>query len=307
MNEELARIGRPPLEPVVRLEKGGGQLTFQQWELAIDANLLEKATVTEGEFSELVNAVAHEGEHGKQWFQMAQLQAAKTQDAAALARELSIPQEVAQAAIDVEAGRRPGVKLAASGAEAEAKLFFESVYGAGSAERRKVLKELKDATKAQEDALEMVAKRAELPDGHIAKDLAQKQLDMAKARLKDVMPKYLKLPEEIPAHLVGNQAGAAMAERFRCCARCGGRRPRWTPRTRSSTTPPTPREADPTRARARTRATPPGSRRAMPTTRSRAPRTWSTAGTRRSSGRRSAGPRERGARRRWSASWPTWR
>ncbi len=30
VNEELAKIGCPPLEPVVRLEKGGGQLTFQQ-------------------------------------------------------------------------------------------------------------------------------------------------------------------------------------------------------------------------------------------------------------------------------------
>jgi hypothetical protein len=214
VNEELVKIGCPPLEPVVRLEKGGGQLTFQQWELAVDANLLEKATVTEGEFAQLVNAVAHEGEHGKQWFQMAQLQAAKTQDAAALARELSIPQEVAQAAIDVEAGRRPGVKLAASGAEAEAKLFFESVYGAGKGDRQKILEELKEATKAEQAALEAVALRADLPDGHIAKDMARKQHDMAKARMNEVFPKYMKLPEEIPAHLVGNQASAAMMERF---------------------------------------------------------------------------------------------
>ena len=212
----MAELGAPPVDSV--LKKGGtsgGQLTFARWEIAVGEGRLRAATITEAEFADLVNTVAHEGQHAEQWFRMAQIEAMTGADAAAISKKLGIPIEVAEAAAEVQKGTRPGLKLAGGAAEAEARAFYESVYGANRGARKATFKELDAAADELREAAREWGGVEELTMPNAQREAAAKRLTAAKARREAAMAAYKRLPEEADAFRVGDAAGAAMAERFR--------------------------------------------------------------------------------------------
>jgi hypothetical protein len=213
VNKRLAELGCPPLTAVV--DGTDAALQYRVWSMRVSPTQMAASAVTREEFAEAVNTVAHEGEHAAQWFRMVQLEAATTRDVGALATKLQVPDSIAKAAIGVENGTVKGIKLAGSAAESEARLFFESVYGGGSAARNATLKELDNAGTAVREALARQTTLDKLPDGSPLRTSGQTFLDNARKRYDTVYATYRKLPEEIVAHNVGNEAGAAMMERFR--------------------------------------------------------------------------------------------
>jgi hypothetical protein len=219
VNEELAKLGCPPLDPVV-LFKGGttrGRLNFAQWELAVNEDLLKSANISEAAFADLVGTITHEARHGEQWFRMAQLEAMTSgANAAAIAKKLRIPHEVAEAAIEVQNGFRKGIPLVAgSAAEAEAKAWYKSVYGADKAARAKAYKDLRAAGKKVAEATEELASvKKTRPKGHPDIAAAEARWKQAKAERVKARQPYLALPEEVDARAAGDAAAAGMRERL---------------------------------------------------------------------------------------------
>ncbi|MEW6581872.1 MAG: hypothetical protein AB1416_03845 [Actinomycetota bacterium] len=224
VNADFAHTGMPPLMPLNWTASGGvrGQMTIAQWELAVGSEALTRSTVTVEEFAKLVNTARHEAEHGLQWFRMAQLEAAGGKSAREIAQKLGIPEQVAEAAIEVQNGFRKGEKLIAGSAlEAEAKSFFESVYGAGRAERNRVINAVTDAANKLEDASRRFDAVRNLADGDPAKEAARRALDQAAEAKRAAYPAYRALPEEAAAFTAGDVAEAAMRERLELSRRLG--------------------------------------------------------------------------------------
>jgi hypothetical protein len=218
LNEELTKLGAPPLTPLQLMNPGTrrGQLAFAQWEIAVSENLLKDAKITEAAFADLVNTVTHEFRHGEQWFRMAQLEAMSGASAAEIAKKLGIPSQVAEAAIEVQNGFRKGVPIVAGSAvEAEARIWYESVYGGGKGARRAAYKELREsAAKVTKATEELEAAKKANPKGHPDIAAAETRWKQAKAdRVKSRQP-YLALAEEVDARAAGEAAGASMRERF---------------------------------------------------------------------------------------------
>jgi hypothetical protein len=204
------------LEGVIKEGGADGQLTFAQWELAVNGKHLRSSTITQAEFAELVNTVAHEGQHAEQWFKMVQVEAMTSgKNASEIAAKLGVPIEVAEAAIEVQAGIRPGVKLAGGAAEAEARRFYESVYGANAGARSKTLADLKTVGPELEAAEKEWNKVKNYPSDDPVRELAEENLQKAIQKRQETYAAYHRLPEEADAFAIGDAAGAAMAERFR--------------------------------------------------------------------------------------------
>ena len=216
INEELKVIGAPPLT-LKPFSKGGraGELDFPNWTLHVKDELLQSPTITKAKFADLVDTVAHEGEHASQWFKMAQVEAMAGSDAATIAAKLGIPDHVALAAFEVQNGTRTGIKLAGGAAEAEARAFFESVYGKGGPDRGKLLTKLDQAWEGVDrakkgcDAFDKLA-----ADNQLRIDAGKRLEDARKAR-DALLPDYVRLPEEAAAFKAGGSASEAMKERFR--------------------------------------------------------------------------------------------
>ena len=216
VNKRMAELGAPPVDSVLKQGgTSGGQMTFARWEIAVGEGRMRQATITEAQFADLVNTVAHEGQHAEQWFKMAQLEAMTGADAAAISKKLGVPIEVAEAAVEVQKGTRPGLKLAGGAAEAEARLFYESVYGANRPARRAAFKELDAAADELREAAKEWGAVEELTMPNARREAASQRLTAARARREAALAVYKRLPEEADAFRVGDAAGAAMAERFR--------------------------------------------------------------------------------------------
>jgi hypothetical protein len=218
VNARLRELGCPPA--AFELQDGtdaGGQVLTTEWKVLINGGPLRGAATTTDSFARVVNAVAHEGRHLEQWFRMAQVEAQGGANAAEIAAKVHVPERVADAAIEVEIGFRPGIPLAGSAAEAEARRFLEAVYGDATRNARsQTITELLAAAAEIEDASRQVAAIPRgYPDDDPIRELAQERLQAAWARRDAVVPAYRGLPEEIDAFRVGDAADAAMQERFR--------------------------------------------------------------------------------------------
>jgi hypothetical protein len=216
VNQDLQRIGAPPLDPIVYLKAPAetrGLLNHRKWELAIADHLLSGPTITPEEFSRLVGTVAHEGRHAEQWFRAAQLEAAAGRNATQIAEGLKIYDDVAQAAFEVQRGERAGERLAGKAALAEAEVFWNTLR-AGARVRGNTFRELRDsgaalktATTDYRAARSLTATDARLQAAEAAFVKAQRRQAAAEAA-------YRALPEEADAFRVGDVAAAAMRERF---------------------------------------------------------------------------------------------
>jgi uncharacterized Zn-binding protein involved in type VI secretion len=114
-----------------------GELHFQNWQLAINEDLLNGA-MTHDSFARLSNTVYHESRHGEQWYHAAQYRAAQGEDADDIARNTGVPQNVAEAAHD-----NPAPAGTSEGAIGEA--VNTSVYGDRREHREGVLTDLGQA------------------------------------------------------------------------------------------------------------------------------------------------------------------
>ena len=167
-NDELKKIGSYPVT-ITLVDLGpttDGQFGFAQWALKLNPKYFQAATISSDDFSKLVDTVYHELRHSEQWFRMARMLAGQGKTAAEIAKEMGIPNEAAQAAIDQplkdvslwdkivgwfsETKKSQNEKQAAEYAEAAA--WYDSVYGAGSAHREQTFKDLKKSRNDLESA-----------------------------------------------------------------------------------------------------------------------------------------------------------
>jgi hypothetical protein len=117
-----------------------GQLQFKNWEVEISEDSLNGA-MTHDRFADLTNTVYHESRHGEQWYHTAQYRASQGEPSADIARNMGIPQNVADTA-----KTNPAPPGTSEGAMGEA--VNDSVYGDRSAYREGVLTDLQNPTPA---------------------------------------------------------------------------------------------------------------------------------------------------------------
>jgi hypothetical protein len=226
VNADFAHTGMPPLD-AVGLARGTrlGELNFASWELAVRSDLFSRATITAEEFAQLVNTARHEAQHGFQWFRMAQLEATTGANAREIAQKLGIPEEVAEAAIEVQNGFRRGERLVAgTAAEAEARRWLEGVYGGGRAHRERTLRELADAADELTRATDDWTAARELTEPNPVKDAARRRYEAAVRRRETAYQAYRGLAEEADAWRAGDVAEAAMRERLQLAEQLGAAR-----------------------------------------------------------------------------------
>ncbi len=137
VNKQLAKSGVPHvgINPKALGGSTWGQLDFQSWNLDINQNLLNKATLTDADMSNLGNTVYHEARHGEQWYGMAQSQAGSFGSGGALASNMGIPQSVGNSAFANPAA-------AGSYTSGFGNTMYQSVYGPDGGYRNGVLTSL---------------------------------------------------------------------------------------------------------------------------------------------------------------------
>ena len=219
-NDELAAIGVPGF----KLELGWVQLEaefqFRTWTMVLRRSALAEP-LSAGALTGLVQTFAHETRHPEQWFRVARLLAGQGMKADAIAREMRIEPEYARAA-----HRRP--LDPASPEAAEAAQWYESVYGAGAAERKRVLDLLPAAATGVDLAKDqyeqarkaLIAIRAD-PEAtpeqkEAARQLAREKLRAANAAIIEynaLKAAHDALPEEIDAEELGDAVAGEMARR----------------------------------------------------------------------------------------------
>lgn len=125
-------------EVIPKLEDLGqfaGQFHFGTWILGLGKAPFSAASVTDGEAAEMAGTVYHESRHAEQWHRMARLLAGQGKKPAEITTSLGIPAKVA-----ADAATKP-LKDATTAEGKEATSWYESVYGAKAAERKKLFKE----------------------------------------------------------------------------------------------------------------------------------------------------------------------
>lgn len=135
VNDQLAKSGAPPVginpknfSSASRL----GELDFQNWNLDVNQNLFNKASLSDADMSQLGNTVYHEARHAEQWYGMAQYNANSAGSANALASGMGIPQNVADSAF-------ANPTTAGSYGDTFGGAMYQSVYGADGSYRNGVL------------------------------------------------------------------------------------------------------------------------------------------------------------------------
>ncbi|MBX0331308.1 DUF4157 domain-containing protein [Oscillochloris sp. ZM17-4] len=151
VNKELKSAGSYPVNAVLSdsLDPGTeGEFDFQTWTLSLNKVRFEKDTITDAEMADVVNTVYHESRHSEQWFRMAQKRAGDGRTAKQIAKEMFIPPDVAEAATksslkaltdDERAGMSEDDAAMHDQRLKEGNDWYQSVYGAGSANRNAVL------------------------------------------------------------------------------------------------------------------------------------------------------------------------
>lgn len=132
LNERLEAAGVPPVRLTVSGSGGGGVYDFSTHSIEVSSDLLNQPNISTGDLQGLANTVYHEGRHAEQWFDMARLQVARGEDPS----NMGLPQSVidaARAAPPLDPESQEGRFVAS---------MYESVYGAGGADRNDVLGKL---------------------------------------------------------------------------------------------------------------------------------------------------------------------
>jgi hypothetical protein len=194
-----------------------GEMDAPQWNISILSSMLDGAQPTHAQFEGLWGLVSHEFEHGKQWFQAAQVEAIRSpgKSAADIAAMVGIPDDIAQRAIDVQSGKRTGVRLVPGTPEfQQASRLHLSIAGPGRAPRGAVYDNLKRTSRelrAAEREWEGVKDLAETDPSHQA---AITKWQDANAAYDTAELRYVQLPEEAAAYQAGAAHQASMGERF---------------------------------------------------------------------------------------------
>ncbi len=203
VNTHLKKAGVPPVTPVTE-ETGldAGSFDFELWQMVIGLKALSEAQPDVKQARDVVDTIYHEARHAEQWFRMAQLRATqlrrgsgKAADDRLVARivaEMTIPPHIAEKA--VKAPLPPGSMQALI-----AQGWFDSVYGAGRAHRKRTLDELEAAGKALAKA-RALAKKHPTPANEAA-------LERARIRNREANAAYKNLPEENDAWATGPMTG----------------------------------------------------------------------------------------------------
>lgn len=218
---ELTAIDVPPTTTEVQdLGSKSGQLDFKNWVLELNEKEYDKPAVSSGEMSGLANVAYHEARHGEQWHRMARILAGRRMTAQQIAAQMGIDEGVAEDAAD-----KPLDEKGAEGMEGKA--WYESVYGAKSAQRSAVLNALttdgealqrwaQKLTQAQQklqalaaDGTATAEERQAAQDAH---DEADAEYLAAKVAFERTYAKYRALAEELDAWAAGDAVGAEYLE-----------------------------------------------------------------------------------------------
>ncbi len=218
---ELRAAGIPPPRGIPKTFGHRGETAVMPWEIWISDRFLGK-TISETDFAVLVDTIAHESEHAKDMFGVAQMRINDGHSAAQVAQELKMRPDIAKAAEDVQNGSRPGARLAKdSTREAELRGMWESVWGSGSGYRKTTIDaldpltvELNNVSKRLDTAVKKAGGAEVLKAGDPAVDALVAEYHAADSAYKTAYGKYRALAEEVSAHEAGEAAGAAMRERF---------------------------------------------------------------------------------------------
>lgn len=105
------------------LPTNAGEFGFAGWTLDLNENLFQRPTIVPPLPASVADTVYHEARHCEQWYRMAQLEAGKGKDGAAIAQALSIPKRVGDLA-----AASPLQGTSAEGREAQT--WYDSIYGA---------------------------------------------------------------------------------------------------------------------------------------------------------------------------------
>lgn len=195
VNGHLSDSGVPECSSQLADLDSNGQLDFENWRIELGQERFGRETVSSEEAAGIARTVYHEARHAEQWFRMAQMRAGQGRTAAQIAREMSIPPEIAQAAVadPIQPGTMEA--LIADG-------WFQSVYGSGSDHRDRTLREVDRAATALEEA-------QQAHDDNPT-PATEARLTRAQDRFERAFEAYHNLPEEADAHRVGD----AIMERY---------------------------------------------------------------------------------------------
>jgi len=157
VNNQLKSIGVHPCSTNGSMDLGSinGKFNFPIWCIDINKNLLEVPNISKDQFASLINTMYHEARHCEQWFRSARWLAGMGRSNAAIAHEMQIPLDVADSACQnqllpvsdfdelVALSIRPIPYIALEKRRmelAEAKEWYNSVYGKGDVHRRKTFR-----------------------------------------------------------------------------------------------------------------------------------------------------------------------
>ncbi len=134
VNDQATAAGFPVMGKIVHAmdPQTYGQFDFSTWSIEVNQALVSLPTLTEAQATDLADTMYHEGRHGEQWFRMAQLLAGQGKNAAQIATQTGIPNNIAALAEADPIAPGSMEALIADG-------WFQSVYGTGSAHREHVL------------------------------------------------------------------------------------------------------------------------------------------------------------------------
>ncbi|RMG61687.1 MAG: hypothetical protein D6722_19325 [Bacteroidetes bacterium] len=131
-NQQLQAAGVPNVTFTVQNMADLGQFDFTTWSLTLGQAALSVATPTQAQLDDIANTVYHEARHAEQWYNIAQLRAGQGRNAAQIASELGIPNNIATAAV--------ADPIAPGSAKALiAQNWYNNIYGAGGARRNRIL------------------------------------------------------------------------------------------------------------------------------------------------------------------------
>lgn len=207
-NAALATVKVPPVTIIMAdLGSTSGAFSSAAWTMKISTTIISKDSVTEAELAELSNTFYHEARHAEQVFRVARWMAGVGRSASAIALHLAIPGRIANAAKD-EPLEPIGILDQLLGDDneraaeiAEARRWATALGPAGRQRYSKVVKEMEDAEKAFNEALD--AYRASQTDENRKK--AKEARDTYKRKYKA----YRRLVEEKDAFQVGGEAEQA--------------------------------------------------------------------------------------------------
>jgi hypothetical protein len=202
VNARLREAGLPSVHIDPRpLGPGSlGNFEYPTWTLVVNKDMLT-GNVTDEQVAMLMNTCYHEGRHSEQWFLMARMRAGLGKDKATIMAEMSVTDDFA-----IEQAVSNPLKQGAPEYPA-VESWWESVYGGGFKQRKKILADCKSAASARDAAYQpyiAVYNNTAVP--YATRDGLYQAWATANADWENAFRAYRALPEEIDAWGVGDAA-----------------------------------------------------------------------------------------------------